>query len=239
MLGGISDVSKGIANAFKHAGAELIIVHHVLHQEDVRGELPTENLIEVNLEDPPAIAAKISTLSFQTAVICPGWFSHMPFMLSDPTDIDEAFSFNFEQATFAAQAAAKQLIVQGQGGSIIFISSVAGLTPMVHTNLAGSSLAAIEVIAKMAAVDLAPHNIRVNTVAAGWTKGDWSTPLLNPAGEMHEPSDIPAGQAGSALAVGHTCCFLTSPYAAYITGVVLPVDGGFLLTKSAAMSPYA
>ena len=125
-----------------------------------------------------------------------------------------------------------------KGGAIVFLSSVVSKMPMVETNLVGSSLASLEVVATMSAVELAPYNIRVNVVAAGWIDGAWASPLLGSDSTMREASDIPAGKAGSPTSVGNACCFLASPLADYITGAVLPVDGGFMLTKSAAKSPY-
>ena len=159
-------------------------------------------------------------------------------MSSSYTDIERAYHANFEQAIYAAQAVAKRLIALGQGGAMIFLSSVVSKVPMIETNLVGSSLASIEVIATMSAIELAEYDIRVNVVAAGWIEGSWSSPLVGSNGNFREPMDIPAGKLGSAKHVGNACCFLASPMADYITGIVLPVDGGFMLTKSAVKSPY-
>lgn len=243
VIGGVHEVSAGVARAFHEAGARLILAYEPpppgADEPSAAGGLPGEvHRVEVPLRDPAALTAALSALTFQTAVISPGWFVHAPFMAATPEAIDAAFAHNLEYATYAAQAAARRLMAQGRGGGILFLTSVAGMMPMVHTNLTGSSLAAVEVIAKMAAVDLAPHGIRVNLVAAGWVEGAWSRPLLTPEGAMHIATDIPAGHVGTPEAVGEACCFLASPQARYITGAVLPVDGGFLLTKSAGKTPY-
>ena len=238
-MGGLHDVSVGIATAFHEAGASLMVAHPPpLPYPNPLADGPPVHLYEVTQNDPRILALELSGLSFQTVVISPGWFAHAPFMQARSEDIDAAFAHNLEYATYAAQAAAKRLITQGKRGVILFISSVVGLMPLVHSNLTGSSLAAVEVIAKMAAVDLAPHGIRVNVVATGWIEGEWSRPVLTPEGEMHTASDLPAGKAGSVQSVGAACCFLASPLARDITGAVLPVDGGFLLTKSAGKTPY-
>ena len=239
MLGGVHDISVGIAHVFRRAGVSLIIAYQPSTTTvDTLRMLPEAHLIRVNPDDPIKLVNQLADLSFQTAIISPGWFAHEPFMKTSAEDIDAAFTINFENATYAAQAAAKRLIALNQGGSIIFLSSVVSLMPIVHTNLTGSSLTAIKVIAQMAAVELAPHNIRVNVVAAGWVEGAWSAPLLAENGNMYTQSDIPAGKSDSPASIGNACCFLASPLADYITGIVLPVDGGFLLTKSASKSPY-
>ena len=74
-------------------------------------------------------------------------------------------------------------------------------------------------------------------VAAGWVAGSWAGNMLTDEGKMHQVDDIPGGKAISAEMIGDACCYLASEQAAGITGTVLPVDGGFLLTKSAALSP--
>ena len=238
-IGGVSDLAAGVATAFSEAGAQLLIVHEAGVNEEVLHSYPEADFMEAPLDDPEGLQSLLAHQFFRTAVICPGWFDHRPFMACDLADIEDAYRQNFEYATYGAQAAAKRLIALGEGGAMIFLSSVVSKMPMVETNLVGSSLASLEVVATMSAVDLAQHNIRVNVVASGWVEGTWSLPLLGPDGKMRESTDIPAGKIGSARSVGNACCFLASPMADYITGVVLPVDGGFLLTKSAAQSPYA
>ncbi len=238
MMGGVSDLAAGVATVFKEAGAQLVVVHAGDADQKTLRIYPEATLLEVSFEDPANLASRLADYTFQTVVICPGWFDHRPFLSSSFLDIETAYKINFEHATYAAQAAAKRLIALGQGGAMIFLSSVVSKMPMIETNIVGSSLASIEVIATMSAVELAQYDIRVNVVAAGWIEGSWSAPLTGSDGKMKEASDIPAGKLGAAKSVGNACCFLASPMADYITGVVLPVDGGFMLTKSAVKSPY-
>ena len=239
MIGGVSDLAAGVAAVFHAAGAQLIVVHDADADRETLTTYPEASWMEVTFEDPIALASHLADCTFQTVVICPGWFEHRPFMATLFSDIEDAYRINFEYATYAAQAAAKHLITLGKGGAIIFLSSVVSKMPMIETNLVGSSLASIEVVATMSAVELAPYDIRVNVVAAGWIEGSWSAPLIGLDGNMQASSDIPAGRRGTAKSVGNACCFLASPLADYITGAVLPVDGGFMLTKSAVQSPYA
>ncbi len=239
IIGGLNALTTGAASALHQAGARLIVAYQPpLPTPDPLTALPMANTLEVTLSDPLVLAEEIAEFSFQTVLISPGWFAHTPFMQTTPDDIDAALKLNFEYSTYAAQATARRLIEQGDGGSIIFLTSVVSLTPFVHTNLAGSSLAALEVIAKMAAVDLGPYGIKVNLVAAGWVEGEWSRPLLTDAGQMHIETDIPVGSVGSPQSIGDACCFLASSLSDYITGAILPVDGGYLLTKSTGKTPY-
>ena len=238
MIGGLSDLASNVATAFEEAGTEILVVYHSTSDPNLLKGYPDGTYVETSLDDPIELASTLANYAFHTVVICPGWFQHCTFLDSSIADIENAYRINFEQATYAAQSAAKRLIELGEGGVILFLSSVVSKMPMVETNLVGSSLASLEVIATMAAVDLAPYGIRVNVVAAGWLDNSWSVPLFGAEGKMKEPADIPLEKAGSAAAVGNACCYLASSMADYVTGVVLPVDGGFMLTKSAVQSPY-
>jgi 3-oxoacyl-[acyl-carrier protein] reductase len=91
----------------------------------------------------------------------------------------------------------------------------------------------------MAAVDLGAHNITVNVVARGWIDVDWARPFLHTEGRAFVEEGIPVGRIGRTEDVGALCCFLASEAAQYITGAVIPVDGGYTLTRSAGTSPYS
>ncbi|MBX2819619.1 MAG: SDR family oxidoreductase [Rhodothermaceae bacterium] len=238
MIGELSDLAAGVAAVFKEAGAEILVVYNSTSDPNLLRLYPDGTYLETSLYDPIELASTLANYTFQTVVISPGWFQHRSFLDSNASDIENAYRINFEHAIYSAQSAAKRLIEQGEGGVILFLSSVVSKMPTVETNLVGSSLASLEVIATMAAVDLAQYGIRVNVVAAGWLENSWAEPLLGVEGRMKEPTDIPLGKVGSTKSVGQACCFLASPMAEYITGVVLPVDGGFTLTKSLAQSPY-
>lgn len=140
---------------------------------------------------------------------------------------------NLAGTFFLAQAAAKQLIRQGRGGSLLFTSSVTG--HQAHKNLAayGMSKAALEMLAKNLVVELSPYGINVNTVAPGATLTErtaadaeyaatWAT--ITPMGRAGKPEDI----AAAAL-------FLVGDGARHITGQTLIVDGGW---TTVSPSPY-
>ncbi len=226
-LGGENEITDAIAASFESSGAA---VSRLSKQE-----------IAQNQVEESARPSRYSCegIDFDTAVISPSWFEHIPFLDLKVGDIDAALAQNLEFMTLAAQAAARRLIEIGKGGSIIMLSSVAAKMPMIETNLVGSSLAAMEVIAKMAAHDLAGHKIRVNIVAPGWIPGQWSKPLLDASGAMRTPSDQPWDNGDGVSSVAATFRFLASSESSFITGSVIPVDGGFTLTKSSSKSPYS
>ena len=87
----------------------------------------------------------------------------------------------------------------------------------------------------MIAVDLAPHGIMVNLVASGWTNADGLAGFSSDV-QAHITRGIPVGRPGTPSDVGAAVAFLASDLAAYITGSVISVDGGYLLTGSAGQT---
>ncbi len=147
------------------------------------------------------------------------FFSYTPAAFSRVMQVNLAGSF------FLAQAAAIQMRKQGNGGSVLFMSSVTG--HQAHKDLAayGMSKAALEMLAKNLVVELSPFGINVNAIAPGATlterteqdanyRKTWSA--LTPVGRPANVADI----AGAAL-------FLVSDSARHITGQSLVVDGGW------------
>lgn len=210
IFGGTAEIAAGIAAELTAAGASVTLTN--------------------SLEQIADLAA------LDIAVIVPRWYTFDAFLDTTMADWDEALRQNFEQTVFAAQAAAQKMVTQGRGGRIIFLSSVAAMMAFSETTIVGTTLAMLTPIAKMAAVDLGPYGITVNVVALGWVEIEYYAPFLE-----HRPRierDIPIGRILTLQEVGGVCCFLASDLARYITGAVLPVDGGYTLTRSQGTSPY-
>ena len=143
----------------------------------------------------------------------------------------------FETNTFGAMnmliAAARQMRDQGDGGSIINITSRLASIGVPTMGVYSASKGAILAYTKASAVDLAPHNIRVNAVAPGMTATplyeEWLAGLDDPEASAKEvASAIPLQRIAKPGDVSAVVSFLASPGASYLTGVSIPVDGGYL-----------
>ncbi|KAJ5647717.1 short-chain dehydrogenase/reductase SDR [Penicillium lividum] len=134
---------------------------------------------------------------------------------------------NFTAAYLLTQAASEQMILQGQGGSIVTVSSNSAVLGMSHLTHYGSSKAALLGMTTSFAVELGKHNIRYNCVLPGPTM----TAILEKFAVDDErkkslANKMPLGRVGRPEDVAHAVVFFASDSAAYITGQHLLVDGG-------------
>ncbi len=125
-----------------------------------------------------------------------------------------------------AKAAAPHMQARG-GGKIINIASIAGLTPLEGMGVYSASKAAVIMLTRALALELASANIQVNAVAPGLVKTRFSQALWdNPALSAKVLGAIPARRMASPEEIAAAVLFLASPAADFITGEVLVMDGG-------------
>ncbi len=141
-------------------------------------------------------------------------------------DWDHVHSVNLKSCFFMAQAAVPQMKRRG-GGSIIFVSSCSARLGYPGITDYCASKGGVNAMVRSLACDLAPSNIRVNAIAPGtiktpMTRGLWAEPEKCAA----HAATIPLGRLGDPREQGMAALFLASDMASYITGAILPVDGG-------------
>jgi NAD(P)-dependent dehydrogenase (short-subunit alcohol dehydrogenase family) len=118
------------------------------------------------------------------------------------------------------------------GGSIVNVGSAAGQVGWKHLSIYGASKAGVHQLTRAAALDYAKHNIRVNAIAPGtiWTgMVELSKEHETPPPGVPRLAGIPLDRWGLAVDIANAALFLASDEAAYITGVVVPVDGGYCI----------
>jgi len=125
-----------------------------------------------------------------------------------------------------AKAAVPHMQARG-GGKIINIASIAGLTPLEGMGVYSASKAAVIMLTRALALELAPANIQVNAIAPGLVKTRFSQALWdNPALSEKVLAGIPAGRMAKPEEIAAATLFLASPAADFVTGEVLVMDGG-------------
>ena len=114
-----------------------------------------------------------------------------------------------------------------EGGSIVCLSSISGLAGQSNQAVYGPAKFVASGLTKHLAVELAPRNIRVNAVAPGTIRTEAVATLpedyIEPMRAAH-----PMGRLGEPSEVAEAICFLASDAASFVTGAILPVDGGYM-----------
>ncbi len=131
-------------------------------------------------------------------------------------------------SVFIGVQAALRIMIPQRSGSIINISSVSSLRAGIASGAYGAAKAALNQFSQCAAMEAAPHNVRINVVAPGAvdTPGLNAATLKNAAVKKIITDAIPMLRAATPEEVAQAICFLASDDASFITSVILPVDGG-------------
>ena len=148
-------------------------------------------------------------------------------------DFYKVMQVNLGGTFFLAQAAAKQMKQQQNGGKLLFMSSVTG--HQAHKNLSayGMTKAALEMLAKNLVIELSEFGINVNAIAPGATATERT--LEDKDYEKIWSKITPIGRPANVTDIANTALFLVSDAAKHITGQSIVVDGGW---TSVSPSPY-
>ncbi len=148
----------------------------------------------------------------------------------EPASLERLLNLNLRGTFFLAQAAARQMRDQGDGGRILLMASVTGVQAVRFLAAYGMTKAAIRMLARSLVLELSPHNITINAIAPG--------AILTPRNLLDDPAfesswgDLnPMQRVGTVEDVAAAALFLLSAQAGHITGQTLIVDGGWSATS--------
>ncbi len=150
------------------------------------------------------------------------------FLINKPVEYwEKVLAVNLTGVMLTNRAVARRMIAQGDGGAIVNISSGAAKIPMPGSAEYSVSKTGVWMLTRCIALELAPHNIRVNTVAPGVI----DTPMALGLSQDEERRAaferfVPLGRLGEAEDIAEASLFLLSDHAGYITGQILHPDGG-------------
>lgn len=146
--------------------------------------------------------------------------------------VDEIVDVNLKGTFYCSQFAVKQMVKQGQGGSIVHITSVGAYAAQEFASLYCATKAAQVSLAQGMALELAPYKIRVNCIAPGDIYTEASATITEDKSRTGASGRYtrvtPLGCRGSPEDIGHAVAYVVSDEAAFVTGTTLLVDGGFL-----------
>lgn len=156
----------------------------------------------------------------------PSWNRQGDVLEYDPEVFAATIHCTLTSGFFIAQRVANYMVRAGQGGSIIFISSVHSIMPFSRSPAYNAAKRGLEALAETMAADFARDNIRVNTIRPGWI--DTPGERAKYGAEMDSAgTTIPLGRLGTPKDIGEAAVALASM--PYITGHHLTVDGGLSL----------
>ncbi len=155
---------------------------------------------------------------------------YKPLMDTSLAEWDEVLRINLLGAAGFARAVGRRLAAAGQGGRIVNLGSIAGLTGLPNIGPYNASKAALDAMTRTLAVELGPHGVLVNSVAPGTIATEMVDDLLraNPALKERLVAKSPLGRVGQTPEGALPIVFLLTEAASFITGTVLLVDGGRL-----------
>lgn len=182
-----------------------------------------------NLKQIPELVKDISARYGQIDILVNNAGINMKKEFCDVTDEDfQSILHTNLNSVFAISREVVKVMIEKGSGSIINISSMASQYGIPKVIAYTASKTAIDGMTRAMAVELSPKGIRVNSIAPGFIATDMSAKALNsdPERKQKVMSRTPMGFLGETADIGATALFLASDGAKYITGVVLPVDGG-------------
>ncbi|MGK8506524.1 SDR family oxidoreductase [Nocardia asiatica] len=239
VTGGDSGIGAAIAVALAAGGTDVGLTFRSDEQgardtaAQVREQGRTAAVRRLDLANPSTARTVIDELAdelggLDVLVNCAGTGSAQKVMDMDFDTWRQVLSVDLDGAFVCAQRAAEHMIAAGEGGRIVNITSVHEHAPRVGAAPYCAAKAGLGALTKVLALELAEHDITVNSVAPG----EISTPMTGQEDadprEQHRPG-VPLGRTGHAKEVAAVVAFLATPAASYITGASYVVDGGMLL----------
>ena len=234
----VSGASRGIgyeiAKTFCQAGAEVTLLARASDNLEMRTrELQQAGFnassIALDLNERLSIEERISDFdAFDILVCSAGVAKHAPFLDVSAHQYYDVMRLNLDAAFWLAQVCAKKMVEQEKPGSIIFISSQMGHVGGEQRTVYCASKHGLEGLAKAMAIELGPHEIRVNTVAPTFIETELTkSSLSDESARQAIISKIKLGKLGAPEGVAYACCYLASDAGKLVTGTSLLVDGGW------------
>lgn len=234
VTGAARGIGRAIAQRFAAAGAAVVAVD--LDREGVietvaslgeghlavSGDALSEELIASACEQAINLGGSLTAFVANAGVTVPG-----DSITYDLADWDRILSVDLKGVFLGARTAAK---LMSAGGSIVAISSVSALQGFSGRAAYCAAKSGVDGLVRALAVEWAPRGIRVNAVAPGSTETAMQKAMVEAGKASNElyMSRIPMGRLAQPSEIADAVAYLASPQSSYITGVVLPVDGGWV-----------
>lgn len=248
VVGGTSGINRGIAESFAKCGAKVAVASRKQQKVDETVQALEGFGAEVygfaaDVRDEEELASGLKAASEALGmfdVVVSGAAGNFPAMAKDMSinaiktviEIDLIGTFNVLKASYP--------FLTKPGASIINISAPQAFVPMVAQSHVCSAKAGVDMVTRTLALEWGHEGIRINSVVPGPIEGTEGLERLVPTAELKELArqSVPLKRLGTPSDVADLCLYLGSDGASYVSGAIIPVDGGFSLAGAPAMNIY-
>jgi len=237
VTGARTGLGRGIALALAEAGADIAgLGSRQMPETAAAIEGTGRRFVEVvrDLEDSSGLDAVVADIvarlgRIDILVNNAGIIRRADLLEFSEADWDAVMAVNLKSAFFLSQAVARHMVGQGIRGRIIHIASVLSFQGGIRVPSYTAAKHGIAGLTRALANELAPKGITVNAIAPGYMETDNTEALrADPVRTRQILDRIPAGRWGVPQDLATATLFLASPHSGYVTGALLPVDGGWL-----------
>ena len=235
-------IGRGCALEFARRGAD-VAVNYRRHAEEAaevaeeiraagRRAILLQGEVSDRSRDEEMVQQTISELGSLDILVANAAASvRKPFLELEEEDMRWSLDVSLWGVFHCSQFAARQMVAQRRGGSIVVISSVHAFLPFRNSLPYNTAKAGINHMARTMAGELAPYGIRVNVVEPGWIDTPGEREHASEEQLSEEGKALPMKRLGTIEEIAKGVGYLVSDDASYVTGTVLRIDGGFVLPR--------
>jgi NAD(P)-dependent dehydrogenase (short-subunit alcohol dehydrogenase family) len=246
VTGGASGIGRQIALTYAGQGADVVVAD--LRESPREGGQPTHERVEAETDasatyvecdvtDVPTIETAVEAAEefggVSVMVNNAGRFRDESFLEVTPEQFDDLMALNVRGTFFGAQAAARRMVEAGTEGTVINLSSVAGLSGTAGFATYCTSKGAVRLLTYALADELGDEGVRVNAIHPGIVETTMTTedvPLVGTDQSGAALDRVPSGRWGQPEDVADAALYLASDLSSYVNGSSLVVDGGMTNT---------
>lgn len=246
VVGGTSGINLGVAEGFARAGARVVVVGRDQAKIDSATRILTQLGAEAqgfsaDVRDPEALAEGVAQICAEWGeldVVVSGAAGNFPALATGMSangfrsvvEIDLLGSFHVLQAVYPH--------LRKPGASVIHISAPQAMIPMIGQSHVCAAKAGVDMLTRTLAMEWGGEGIRVNSIIPGPIEHTEGMARLAPQQELREAicASVPLQRLGQVEDIAAACQFLACSEASFITGAILPVDGGWSLGGASRVS---